>query len=160
VVRLVGGCGDAVAVVLRLLDADGDVARIFGAGWVVDLQREAALLISAHHDGEGPGRNIGVPRERLGGKERGQGDGGSLKPTGRVRHVAVHAEFAIVAVVDGCGDVKRVATWLPGVVDAGGSCLLGVGRQHQECWEHNGEHIKELVDSLLDALKKACTPLS
>jgi hypothetical protein len=62
VVRLVGGGGDAVAVVLRLRDTDGDVARILRAGWVVDLQREAALPISAQQDGEGPGRNVGVSR--------------------------------------------------------------------------------------------------
>jgi hypothetical protein len=70
VVRLVGGGGDAVTVVLRLRDTDGDVARILRAGWVVDLQREAALPISAQQDGEGPGRNVGVPRERLEGEER------------------------------------------------------------------------------------------
>jgi hypothetical protein len=73
VVRLVGGGGDIASVVLRLVDADGDVARILRAGWVVDLQREAALPISAQQDGEGPGRNIGVPRERLEGEEKGAG---------------------------------------------------------------------------------------
>jgi hypothetical protein len=73
VVRLVVGGGDVVSVVLRLLDADGDFARILRAGRVVDLQREAALPISAQQDGEGPGRNVGIPRERLGGEERGAG---------------------------------------------------------------------------------------